>query len=228
MTYRAVLFDLFGTLVPCYPLARLDRVVRRMARDLGVPTEPFAAEWRQSVPDQIGGRVPTLEAHLHHLLERLGSPVHPDGLAAAVERRLALERSALRPRAEAIATLTGLRAEGLCVGVITNCSNETVRLWPSTELASIVDQLSCSCVVGSAKPSPQIYRHACSELGVAPNDSLFVADGSNDELEGAARVGMRAVLLRAPDDDGSFPGRIARRDWTGIFVSALSQVPELV
>lgn len=69
---------------------------------------------------------------------------------------------------------------------------------------------------------------ACSELAANPSECLFVADGSNDELEGAARVGMDAVLNRAADDNGSFPGRIARCDWTGAFASALSQVPELM
>lgn len=147
MTYRAILFDLFGTLVRCYPLASLDRVVREMASDLYVPEEAFAAEWRRTVSDQIGGRFPNLEAHLHHLLGRLSSPVPADGLASAVERRLALERSALQPRPQTIPTLTRLRARGLRIGVITNCSNETVKLWPSTELASVVDHLTCSCVV---------------------------------------------------------------------------------
>jgi putative hydrolase of the HAD superfamily len=228
MTYRAVLFDLFGTLVPCYPLARLDCVVQEMAGDLGVPAEPFAVEWQRTVSDQIGGRFPTLETHLHYLLDRLCASPLAEGLVAAVERRLVLERSALRPRPDAIPTLTHLRAQGLGAGVITNCSNETVRLWPSTELASAVDHLSGSCVIRSIKPNPQIYRHACSELAVAPNECLFVADGSDGELEGAMAVGMDAVLIRAADDDGSFPGRIARCDWTGAFVSALPQLTEFM
>jgi putative hydrolase of the HAD superfamily len=59
-----------------------------------------------------------------------------------------------------------------------------------------------SCSVGFRKPDPAIYRLALDELGVEPADAMFVGDGANDELGGAERVGMRAVLiLRAGQDE---------------------------
>lgn len=40
------------------------------------------------------------------------------------------------------------------------------------------------------KPDPAIYLLACRRLGVAPEDCVFVGDGGDRELEGAAAVGM--------------------------------------
>jgi putative hydrolase of the HAD superfamily len=52
------------------------------------------------------------------------------------------------------------------------------------------------------KPDPRIYRLACEELGVEPEEAMFVGDGANDELAGAERVGMRSVLIHR---DGEAP-----------------------
>ena len=228
MEYRAVLFDLFGSLVPCYPLERLERVVCEMAHDLRVPKEPFASVWKETLGEQLKGEFPSLESMIRFLLQQLNCPMYSEGLDSAVKRRLAVERASLRPRSDALAALTCLRSRGLRIGVITNCSRETVDAWSSSELSRVVDHCAFSCVVGSVKPDPIIYLHACSALSIDPGERLFVADGSNEELEGAIRVGMDAVLIRGFDDDGSFPGRIERDHWTGAFVSALSEVPTLV
>jgi putative hydrolase of the HAD superfamily len=58
-----------------------------------------------------------------------------------------------------------------------------------------------SCTVGLRKPDPRIYELACERLEVEPADCLFVGDGANDELAGAARVGMRAVCVLPPGHD---------------------------
>ena len=58
-----------------------------------------------------------------------------------------------------------------------------------------------SCSVGMRKPDPRIYRLACEELGVEPEEAMFVGDGANDELAGAERVGMKAVCILPPGRD---------------------------
>lgn len=226
--YRAVLFDLFGTLVPCYPLDRLHHVVREMAADLDVPREPFAAAWQETVRAQLEGRFPSLEDKIRFLLGRLGRRSPADGLQAAIRRRRAAEPAALRPRPDALAVLRDLRARGLRLAIVTNCSQETVEAWSSSDLCGAVDHCAFSCVLDAMKPDPTVYLGACSALSIDPDACLFVADGSDGELEGAMKVGMDAVLIRGADDDGSFPGRIEPDRWPGRFVSALSEVPSLL
>ena len=75
------------------------------------------------------------------------------------------------------------------------------------------------------KPDPRIYRLACEELGVEPADALFVGDGANDELAGAERVGMRAVLIHRPDEE---PPWDEVREWQGPRITAIPQVLSLL
>ncbi|HEY8030652.1 MAG TPA: HAD family hydrolase, partial [Gaiellaceae bacterium] len=79
-----------------------------------------------------------------------------------------------------------------------------------------------SSAVGLRKPDPQIYRLACERLGVEPHESVFVGDGGNDELAGAERVGMRAVLIHREDD------MAAAERFQGDRITLLSQLPELL
>jgi putative hydrolase of the HAD superfamily len=75
------------------------------------------------------------------------------------------------------------------------------------------------------KPDPRIYRVALDELGVEPAEALFVGDGANDELAGAERVGMRAVLIHRR---GAGPAWPEVRDWPGPRITAIRDVLSLV
>jgi len=71
-------------------------------------------------------------------------------------------------------------------------------VWDESPLALYFDDVVLSCAVGLRKPDPRIYELACERLAVAPDECVFVGDGANDELAGAARVGMRAVCILPP------------------------------
>ncbi len=55
-----------------------------------------------------------------------------------------------------------------------------------------------SCAVGAVKPSPKIYRHALSELRVAPHESLYI-DDIPAFVEAARQIGMRGFHFNGPD-----------------------------
>ena len=76
-----------------------------------------------------------------------------------------------------------------------------------------------SCSVGLRKPDPKIYRLALDELGVASEEAIFVGDGANDELAGAERVGMTAVMLERPGEE--------QPEWSGR-IRALPELLDLV
>jgi putative hydrolase of the HAD superfamily len=50
-----------------------------------------------------------------------------------------------------------------------------------------------SFAVGVVKPDPRIYLNAIEQLGVKPEDALYIGDGGDDELAGAQRAGLRAA-----------------------------------
>jgi FMN hydrolase / 5-amino-6-(5-phospho-D-ribitylamino)uracil phosphatase len=49
--------------------------------------------------------------------------------------------------------------------------------------------------LGVAKPDAAIFLAACAELGVAPEDAVYVGDDVLLDVQGAQRAGLRAVWM---------------------------------
>jgi putative hydrolase of the HAD superfamily len=134
-------------------------------------------------------------------------------------------RGCLVPREGAVDTLRTLRARGHKLGLITVCTEDVELLWPETEFAGLFDAEVFSNSFGASKPDPRIYLHCCELLGVEPHEAVFVGDGANDELEGARRVGMEAILIHKPGEDPLWP---EVREWDGPRVTTVPEVLELL
>jgi putative hydrolase of the HAD superfamily len=212
---RAVIFDLWDTLVDFDPAAGRafqDRVAARLGRD---PDE-FAALW-------LEGRSVRESGTLRHYLLEIG--VAGDLVDELVDLRRDSTRSLLQPRPGAVETLVELRARGYRVGLITVCSEDVPDVWGETALANLFDGTVFSCSVGLRKPDPRIYRLACEQLGVRPDEAVFVGDGANDELAGAQRIGMQAVLIHRAGEE---PPWDEVRNWRGPRITAIPQVLSLL
>ena len=228
-TYKAVIFDLYGTLIDelMHPEAnRLVYVQKRneMADTLGVDREGFAREWVNIFYERMAGVFPSTEAALRHICSKLGVEASEDRIASSAKTRLEYSRNSIVPRPGVVETLEALRDRGYKVGLISNCTEEVSRLWDSTPFAPLFDVAVLSFDVRMAKPDPRIYELATERLGVDGNDCLYVGDGSDGELSGAAQAGMTAVLMRAPDDDADG----SRESWEGKRISSISEVLELI
>ena len=188
---RAVIFDLWDTLV-LYDVEHSRATERRIAERLGADPDRFHEVWRESRSERDGGS----------LADSFRSVGATDELLPEL---LDLRRNAFRevavPQEGTLETLRKLRERGFRLGMISVCSEEVPELWDETPFAGLFDSTVFSCSVGLRKPDPAIYRLALEELGVDPSDALFVGDGANDELAGAERVGLRAVLILRADQD---------------------------
>ena len=122
-----------------------------------------------------------------------------DAAARALELRLELTRRSLVPARGVTLVLDELRARGLRLGLVSNCSSEVGELWEQSPFGGRFDAVVLSADVGICKPDPRIYRLALERLGVDPAEAVFVGDGHSDELAGATRVGMRAIQLGSRD-----------------------------
>jgi putative hydrolase of the HAD superfamily len=212
---RAVVFDLWDTLVDFDPVAGRafqDQVAARLGRN---PDE-FSALW-------LEGRSVRESGTLRDYLLGIGAP--EDLVDELVALRRDSTRSLLAPRPGAVETLEQLRTGGLLVGLITVCSEDVPDVWPETPFADLFDATVFSCSVGLRKPDPRIYQLVCEELGVEPEEAMFVGDGANDELAGAQCVGMRAVLIHRPGEE---PPWDEVRNWSGPRVTAIPQVLSLL
>jgi putative hydrolase of the HAD superfamily len=206
-----VIFDLWETLIEWDPEAarrmneRIDEVV-----GFGFRERWYAAPNRYTAP-------------VREVLAGVGIAAEAmDDVCAA---RLDFVRHCLVPRAGAVETLRRLRADGYCVGLITVCSEDVETLWPESAFAGLFDAEVFSSRIGISKPDPRIYLACCEELGVEPREAVFVGDGANDELEGARRVGMQAILIHKQGRDPLWP---EVRTWDGPRVTSIPEVLEVL
>lgn len=225
---RAVVFDLFGTLVREFRHAEWDRWFAETAEALGVEEGAFRAAWRATSVERQTGLLGDIEANLRAVCERAGARPRADRLARALEVRRRFYDEAWEPMAGAEETLRAVRGRGLPTALVSMCAPDTPPRWRASPLARWIDVEVFSCEVGLRKPDPAIYRLAGERLGVPPEGCLYVGDGSYGELSGARAVGMRVVRLRDP---GEREGEFYRPDeepWDGPTIGSLPEVLPLL
>ena len=184
---KAVIFDLWETLID-WDRESAARMLQEVDALVG---NGFAERWDTS--------------NLRYVAPIRTALAEADVPAELVEEicalRLRYHRRSLIPRPGAVETLRRLRDQGYLVGLITVCSEDIEVLWPESAFAGLFDAEIFSSRVGLSKPDPRIYLACCEALGVEPHEAVFVGDGANDELEGARRVGMDAILIHREGED---------------------------
>ncbi len=214
MSVRAVLFDLGHTLWDVrYNEALAPTIYRRVHRRLSraVPGPlPSAERLREAVTKHwIEEEVDVIRNK--RLDQRPAADIVAEGLATlgleAPEHVLdRITDDILSPdiwgrylEADTLGTLRALKERGLKLGVVSNTYQRGQVL--SDQLAQsgalpYIDVGVFSSEMGLRKPHPSLFLTPLAELGVAPQDAVFVGDSPEDDIRGAQAVGMRAVLTR--------------------------------
>lgn len=126
-----------------------------------------------------------------------------------------------------VSLLRRLRADGLRIGLISDCTAELASVFDQLPIAPFVDAAVFSCVTGQVKPDPSNYLSCCARLEVVPQRCVYVGDGGSDELVGAARLGMHPVPLDVPAERGGVVyGRHAT--WQGDVIESLLELEPLL
>jgi putative hydrolase of the HAD superfamily len=89
--------------------------------------------------------------------------------------------------------LTSLKRNGYKLGLISNCSSEEVTVLKNNALYTYFDNVILSYEVKCAKPDQKIYDLSMKELGVLPEQCVYIGDGGSDELNGAKKAGMTPI-----------------------------------
>lgn len=200
---QAVLFDLYDTLLYLDAPA-VAETRRQLALRSEVDPDAWATLWRDNVVDRMLGKIGTLEDEIRGMLQQLGLDPSPALVAELAETETAGWAGAVTLYPETLPTLAALRASRLKLGLISNCSAQAGAVLARIGLAQEFDAVILSCDVGLAKPDPGIYQHACEQLGIRPEDSMFVADGAFTELDAAKALGMVSVKIEQPNQSGDF------------------------
>jgi putative hydrolase of the HAD superfamily len=191
-TYKAIFFDLFGTLIS----------VSKAAGDKDPYTADILgldrAEWSQvcfSEHHDILGETDHLDTvtRLAHCLDP-AIPMHK--IQQAVEtRQRRFDLALIQVEPDILGALHTLNEEGFGLGLISNASTGEIRAWPNSPLAPLFETVHFSCQRGVKKPQPEIYDMALAEMGISRGDALFVGDGSSYEHLGANACGIDSLLV---------------------------------
>ncbi len=202
---KAVIFDLFGTLVFPFSRSLHEQVITNMAAAVSVDRDEFARVWAAgSSVERVTGVFATIDENIEHICRSLGVTVDEESLSVAVRVRVDHTRRTLEPRPDAVATLNQLRNSGYKLGLLSNCSADVPLVWPETEFAPLIESPVFSCSVGLKKPDPRIYQVACGKLNVEPADCLYVGDGSDRELTGALEAGVSVLDVKGFQVPGAY------------------------
>lgn len=190
MSIQAVIFDMYETLVTqfCSPLYYGTQI----AEELGLRPEEFLPGWRATEEARATGKL-TFEETMERLMMAHGIYT-PEGHRRVVEKRVAIQADCFRhlhPGIEPM--LSGLKARGIRIGLITNCFSEEATLIRESALFPCFDAHCLSWEEGVRKPDPAIFRKCLEKLGVPAEHCLYVGDGGSQELEAARAFGMQAV-----------------------------------
>jgi putative hydrolase of the HAD superfamily len=232
MTIRAVLFDLGHTLwdvryndalaPPIYK-----RVRQRLTRTVPGPIpsaerirEAITKRWAEEEIDVLRNK---------RLDQRPAADIITEGLATLgidpPEHALDLiTDDILSPdvwgryfEADTLDTLRVLKERGLRLGVVSNTYPRGAVLEAQLAEAGAspyIDVAVFSSEMGLRKPHPSLFEMPLAELGVAPEEAVFVGDSPEADIQGAQAAGMRAVLTRQyrqESIEGVTPDRIIWR-----------------
>jgi putative hydrolase of the HAD superfamily len=138
-------------------------------------------------------------AYTRHIIERMGGS-GPDLDACA--REIYAEWAACQHFElydEVPDVLRDLAAGGVRIGLISNSHRCLSSFQSHFELEGLISATVSSSEHGFMKPHPSIFSAALQLVNVAPRDAVMVGDSLRQDVEGALRAGMRAVLLHRGD-----------------------------
>ncbi len=227
MKYKAVIFDLYGTLVANFSESAHQEILRQMAGVLGVSPEEFARLWFDTYEQRAIGEISGPEDNIRYVCNKLGASPDEGRIREAARIRYDFTKRNLKPWPEALPVISRLKALGYRLALISDCSAETPASWQDTDLAPLMDATVFSCSVGLKKPDPGIFLAATAQLGVSPEDCLYVGDGASEELTGAKKVGMHPVMVRSVMETPDIH-RIHEEKWEGPRISSLTEVLTLI
>ena len=193
---RAVIFDMFETLVSLF-IGRtyFSENIRDDLENAGVSLDEFRDAWHKTEIGRSRGQY-TMAEGLTETLRLIG---YDEGkIPAAVEMVVRKRREALGDTfsaipEESVQLLKDLHERGYKIGLISNCFSDECEMIKESVLFPYFDAVRLSYECGINKPDPAVFTSICEELGVTPQECLYVGDGGSQELYAARAVGMKAA-----------------------------------
>jgi len=202
---KAIGFDLFNTLITVEPQALVEAVARLWGSlredDIHVEHESFYKAHRRAAIHHIGetrrdGRETHNRFWVSAALDQLGFPVDPDDprITRAVENYFSafLEFCRLIPGTESMLDALGKRYR---LGLLSNFTHPPAAksIVDNLGISHFFEALIISGEVGYRKPHPFVFRLLLEKLGVRAEETLYVGDDPEPDIDGACNAGIQAV-----------------------------------
>ncbi len=198
---RGVVFDLYGTLIT------LDRSVfqKELPRRIGISRRVWADFVRRVLLlTDFDDRRAFIDCSIEEF-----EPADADVLREGALGLLDEEISSARAFPGVLTLLRFLKRRGLRLGLVSNLAAPYKEPCASLGLLDLFDVVTFSCQVGKAKPNDEIYLEHCRELGLAPEEILFVGDSMRNDVVAPRKLGMQSVRAA---NHGPMPEAIATSD----------------
>jgi putative hydrolase of the HAD superfamily len=215
---KAVFFDIDDTLFSTFEFARrarensIDAMIRcglRVERDVLL----------KELEEIISEFTSNYEGHFNKLLLRVPrasyNGVNPAILiAAGVVAYHETKFRELAPYNDAIEVLKILARTTLIRGVIT--AGLEVKQAEKLIRLKVYDYLTPNAIfisdqIGISKPNQKLYQRACSELGLRPQEAMYIGDNPTHDIDPPNAIGMITVRNRRSgkylDHEGKTPAR---------------------
>jgi epoxide hydrolase-like predicted phosphatase len=193
MTFRAVIFDLGGVVLGS-PL----QAFREYERELGLAPGTLGRAVNAAGAGGAWSRLERGELAMEPFFAAFDAEMAAAG--ARISAVVLMERVALASgvRPQMVAAVRQLRASGLRTAALTNNWVDDDQQQKMNVLRDEFDVFVESARVGMRKPEPGIYQLTCAQLGVAPEQAVFLDDiGQN--LKAARALGMATIKVEDAD-----------------------------
>lgn len=194
MKYKAVIFDLFETLITEWGHKKYTK--NEMCSDLGIEREKFDVYWNEKDKERYSGEISFTDSILY-VCQKCGKHIEDSTLSGIIDKRIKTKSVCFEyVNSDVYKLLDTLKKMGLRLGIISNCSSEEVKVIKQSKIYQYFDQVILSYEVKMQKPDIRIYQKGVDLLGVAAKECIFIGDGGSNELEGAKMAGMKAIQAK--------------------------------
>jgi FMN phosphatase YigB (HAD superfamily) len=192
----AIVFDLFHTLVDPEDYRPKDfRRSEYVADAIGIERDPFWDWWQETIYPRLTG-VTTLTDEVVAYASSKGVAASREDVDRAIFESGRYQRKALdNPRGEVLSALGNIKSRSISIGLLSNAEEWEMRTFETSPLNDLIDAATHSFQTAFAKPDLEAYVDIIRKLEADPASSIYVANGWDQELDGARNAGFGLVVF---------------------------------
>jgi HAD superfamily hydrolase (TIGR01549 family) len=210
LPFKVIFFDLGNTLIyfdtdwpPVFTegISRLTRTL--ISAGYRLDASVFAGDFLKKMQENYSLRSKeqvetTTESVLRSVLETHGYPSTPSNhLRPALNALYSASQAHWRVEADAISTLSSLKALGCQLGIISNAADsvDVHTLLDNARLRPYFSNILVSAEVGYRKPHPIIFERALDYFQISHKDAVMIGDTLAEDILGANNLRIASIWI---------------------------------